>query len=132
MTLHPATDREPFGDDLEILRLEPLAERRGKDLARLAADQRALAGEAAAMGERIVDRDIARLVVLDEEHGVGDAVEELNAWKRTPKDRGERRRRVGFDALRARLCEFSTLSLRFDQERGAKTCEYPGQRMSEL
>ena len=103
MALHPATDREPFGDDLEILRLEPLAERGGKDLARLAADQRAFASEAAAMGERLVDRDIARLVVFDEEHGVGDAVEELNAWKRTPKDRGERRRRVGFDVC-ARDC----------------------------
>ena len=99
MTLHPAADREPFGDDLEILRLEPLAERRGKDLARLAADQRALAGEPAAMGERIVDRDIARLLILDEEHGIGDAVEELDARKRTPEDRGERRRRVGFDRL---------------------------------
>ena len=28
MKLHPAADREPFGDDLEILRLETLAERR--------------------------------------------------------------------------------------------------------
>ena len=49
------------------------------------------------MGERIVDRDIARLLILDEEHGVGDAVEQLNARKRTPEDRGKRRRGVAFN-----------------------------------
>ena len=103
MALHLSPDRESLGDDLEILRLEPLAERRGKDLARLPADQRALAGEPAAMGERIVDRDIARLLILDEEDGVGDAVEELQAWKRAAEDRGERRRRVDFDVC-ARDC----------------------------
>ena len=85
MALHPAADRESFGDDLEILRLEPLAERRGKDLARLAADQSAFAGEPAAMGERLIDRDIARLVILDEEHGVGDAVEQLDARNGRPR-----------------------------------------------
>src|SRR5258708_7896053 len=48
------------------------------------------------MSERIVDRNIPRLLVLDEEDGIGDAVEEFDAGKRTPKDRGERHRRVGF------------------------------------
>jgi 1-pyrroline-4-hydroxy-2-carboxylate deaminase len=106
MELHLSPDREPFGDDLEILRFVSLAERGGKDLARLAADERALAGEAATMGERIVDRDIAPLLVLDEEHGIGDAVEQLNARKWTPKDRSKRRRRVGFDRCVQNFADF--------------------------
>ena len=117
MTLHSATDRESFGDDLEILRLEPLAERRGKDLARLAADQRAFASEPAAMGERIIDRDIARLVIFDEEHGVGDAVEELDPGKRAPKDRGQRRRRVGFDVCARDCADFQSLTRLFIKNR---------------
>jgi hypothetical protein len=97
MALHLGPDRESLGDDLEILRLEACAERRGENFARLAADQRALAGEPAAMDERLIDRDITPLMVLDEKDGVGDAVEELKAWKRAAEDRGERRRRVDFD-----------------------------------
>jgi 1-pyrroline-4-hydroxy-2-carboxylate deaminase len=118
MALHPATDREPFGDDLEILRLEPLAERRGEDLARFATDEGALAREPAAMDERLIDRDIAPLVVLDEEHGVGDAVEELYAWKRAAEDRGERRRRVGFDRCAHNFADFQFLTRLF-----IKNCE---------
>src|ERR1700728_2562542 len=70
MELHLSPNRKPFGDDLEILRLEPLAERRGEDLARLAADQRASVSELAALRERFVDRHIPRLAILDEEDGV--------------------------------------------------------------
>jgi 1-pyrroline-4-hydroxy-2-carboxylate deaminase len=120
MAFHPATDREAFSDDFEILRLEPLAERGGKDLARLAADQRALASEPAAMGERIVNRDIARLLVLDKEDGVGDAVEELNARKRTAKDGGERRRRVGFDRCERDFADFQFLTRVFIKNRGPR------------
>ena len=96
MELHPAPDRESFGDDLEILRLEALAERSCKDLARLAADQRMAVGEPAATSERIVDRDIARLVILDEEDDVADTVEELDARERASEHRGERRGRIVF------------------------------------
>ena len=120
MTLHPATDREPLRNHLEILRLEPLAQRRGKDLARLAADQRAFASKAAAMGERLVDRDIARLVVLDEEHGIGDAVEKLDARKRTPKDRSERRRWAGFDLCARDCADFQFLIRLFIKNRGPR------------
>ena len=80
---------------------------RGEDLARLAADQRAAClAKPAAMGERFVDRDIARLVVLDEEDGVGDAVEKLDSRKRPPKDGGERRRRIGFDRCARDFADF--------------------------
>ncbi len=95
MELHPSAYREPFGQDLEILRFETFAERSGEDLARLAADQRAAVGESAAMGERFVGGDVAALVVLDEEDGVGDAVEKLNPWKRTSEGGGKRRRGIG-------------------------------------
>jgi hypothetical protein len=66
MKLQPAADRQAVRDDLEILSLETLAERGRKSLARLAADKRSLVGEAAAFGERLVDRDVARLTILDE------------------------------------------------------------------
>ncbi len=130
MALHPGPDRESFGDDLEILRLEPLAERRGKDLARLAADERTLAGEPAAMGKRIVDRDIARLLVLDEEDGIGDAVEQLNARKRAPKDRGERRRRADLDVCARDCAVFQFLTRLFIKNRkprhaNIRTSAYP-------
>ena len=94
MKLHLSPDREPFGDHLEILRLEPLAERRGENLARLAADQRVTVGESAAAHQRFVDRDIARLIILDEEDGIGDAVEKLDSRERPSKDGGERRGRI--------------------------------------
>ena len=123
MELHPAPDRKSFGDDLEILRLETLAKRSCKDLARLAADQRMAVGEPAATRERFVDRDIARLVILDEEDGVGDPVEELDSREGPSKHGGERRGRIVLRPLRARLCGFSTLNLRFHQERIARTCE---------
>ena len=96
MELHSSADREPFRQDLKILRFETLAKGGRKDLARLAADQRAAVGESAAMGERFVDRDIAGLVVLDEKDGVGDAVEKLDPRKRPSEDGGERRRRIAF------------------------------------
>ena len=90
MKLHPAADRQALGDDLEILGLEALAERRRKHLARLAADERPLVGEVAAIGERLVDRDVARLAILDEEDDVGDVVEKLDCRKWPSEDSGER------------------------------------------
>ena len=90
MKLHPAADRQALGDDLEILGLEALAERRRKHFARLAADERPLVGEGAAIGERLVDRDVAGLAILDEEDDVGDVVEKLDCRKRPPEDSGER------------------------------------------
>ena len=119
MELHLGPDRKPFGDDLEILRFEALAERAQEDLARPAADQRPLVGELAAMRERFVDRDIARLVILDEEDRVGDPVEKLNSRERSSKDGGERRRRiVARSAARGdNLLIFNPSTLRFHQER---------------
>ena len=106
MELHTAPDRKPFGDDPQILRFVTLAERAHEHLARLAADQRPAVGEPTAMGERFVDRDIARLVVLDEEDGVGDAVEKLNSRKRPSKDGGERRGRIAFVRCRRDCADF--------------------------
>jgi dihydrodipicolinate synthase/N-acetylneuraminate lyase len=104
MDLHLAPDRKPFGDDLEILRLELLAERRGEDLARLAADQRPSVSELAALRERFVDRHIARLAILDEEDGVRDLVEELNSREGPSKDGGERRGRIALVGGARRNC----------------------------
>src|SRR5277367_6400891 len=120
MELHPAADRKPFGDDLEILRLEPLPERGGEDLARLAADQRMAVGEPAATGERFVDRDIARLVVLDEEDGVGDAVEEFNSRERPSKGGGERRGRIAFVRCGRDFADFQSLTSVFIKNRGPR------------
>ncbi len=113
MKLHPAADRQALGDDLEILGLETLAERRRKHLARLAADQRPLVGEAAALGERLVDRDVAGLAILDEEDDVGDMVEKLDRRKRPPEDRSKRRRGIVLALRRARFCPFSSGGLPF-------------------
>ena len=43
------------------------------------------------MGERFVGGDVASLVVLDEEDGVGDAVEKLHSGKRPSQGGGQRR-----------------------------------------
>ncbi len=94
MKLHLRPDRKPLGDDLEILRLEPLAERRSEDLARLAADQGVSVSELAALRERFVDRHVPRLAILDEEDGVRDPVEELDSRKGPSKEGGERRSRI--------------------------------------
>ena len=94
MKLQPAADRQAVRDDLEILSLETLAERGRKSLARLAADKRSLVGEAAAFGERLVDRDVARLAILDEEYDVGDMVEKFDRRKRSPERGGKRGRGI--------------------------------------
>src|SRR5271155_2198281 len=93
MKLHPAADREPLGDDLEILGLETLTEPRREHLARLTADERALVGEVAAIGKRLVDRDVAGIAIFYEEDNVGDVVEKFGGRKRSPKDGGKRSRR---------------------------------------
>jgi 1-pyrroline-4-hydroxy-2-carboxylate deaminase len=108
MKLHPAANREALGDDFEILRLETLAERAHEDLARLAADERATIGEAAAVGEGFVDRNVARFLILDEEDRIGDAVEEFNARKRTPKDSGERRNRISLVSVARDCADFQS------------------------
>ena len=114
MKLHPAADRQALGDHLEILGLEALAERRREHLARLAADQRPLVGEVAAIGERLVDRDVARLAILDEEDDVGDVVEKLDRRKRPPEDSRERRRRIVLGrARRAILPDFQAAACLF-------------------
>ena len=46
------------------------------------------------MGEGFVDRDVARLAILDKEDNVRDAVEKLNSRKRTSQGRGESRGNV--------------------------------------
>jgi hypothetical protein len=93
MKLHLAPDRKPFGDDLDILGLEPLASawRRFRSPA---ANQRLSVSELAAPRKRFVDRHVPRLAILDEEDGVGDPVEELDSRKRPSKDGGERRSRI--------------------------------------
>ena len=53
-----------------------------------------LSAKLAALGERLVDRDVAGLAILDEEDDVGDMVEELDRRKRPPEDRGKRRRGI--------------------------------------
>ncbi len=121
MQLHPAPDRKPFGDDPEILRFEPLAEWGREDLARLAADQSVTVGEPAAMGERFVDRDVARLVILDEEDGVSDAVEELNSRERPSEDGGEQRGRIAPDRQARRdFADFQSVTCVFIKNRGSR------------
>ena len=121
MQLKPAADREPFREHPAVLRLETVAERGGEDFARLAADQRALAGDLAAKDERFIDRDISRLPILDEEDDVANAIEKLNSGERASEGGGEFQDRVGRSVGGRRLfCEFSSGGLRLHQERAAK------------
>jgi 1-pyrroline-4-hydroxy-2-carboxylate deaminase len=70
------------------------------------------------MDERFVDRDIARLVILDEEDGVGDAVEKLHSGERPPKDRGERRDRIALvGGARSNFADFQFLACVFIKNR---------------
>ena len=48
------------------------------------------------MDQRFVDRDIARMPVLDEEDRVGDPVKELDSGERAPENGGQRRRGIAF------------------------------------
>jgi hypothetical protein len=118
MKLHPAADRQPVGDDLEILGLETLPERRRKHLARLAADERPLVSEVAAIGERLVDRDVAGLAILDEEDDVGDVVEKFDCRKRPPKDSGQRSRRIVYGRYGRYFAHFQAAACLFIKNGG--------------
>ena len=94
MKLEPAADRESFREHPAVLLLETIPERRGEDFARLVADQRPLAGDLAAKDERFIDRDISRVLVLDEEDDVADAIEKLNSREWASEGGGEFQCRV--------------------------------------
>ena len=95
MKLEPAADRKSFREHPAVLLLETIPERRGEDFAGLVADQRPLAGDLAAKDERFIDSDISRVLVLDEEDDVADAIEKLNSRERASEGGGEFQGRVG-------------------------------------
>ena len=85
MQLQFALQRRAAGEQRAVLLGVSLPQRRGEDGVGGQPDQFLLAPPARALDEGEIDGDVAALPVLEEEHGVGDAVEQRIAREGRPQ-----------------------------------------------
>ena len=96
-------DRPPGARDGLVLRRNAIAEHSRKHLVRKTTDQVALALASGANDERLIDRDITPLGVLQEKDGVGNGIEQLVAGERASQSLQQAIARVVLVGLRWRM-----------------------------